>query len=334
MQNLFSAPGKAAGQTLPPGGMRVYGIAVLSLAMTFGIRWMLDPFWGDHYPFIVFFAAIYLVIQLGDFQHFLFTLLLGFLLGDWFFTTPRHSLWITGGSNRISAAVFFVVGFMVWFFTARIRQALFRERCAREELFKQTEACVQLAAIVESSEDAIIGKSLDGNIVSWNRGAEKLYGYTADEAVGRPLEIVTPPERCDEMIALLERVGHGERVTYFETVRHAKDGHQVEVSLSISPVCSQAGKIVGVSTIARDISARKQAEREQEKLLRDLQGAVAQIKTLSGLLPICMHCKRIRDDKGYWNQLELYIHQHSNAEFSHGICPECSKKLYPELFPE
>ena len=88
---------------------------------------------------------------------------------------------------------------------------------------------------------------------------------------------------------------------------------------------------MGTQGIARDISARKQAEEEREKLHSKLQEAFDNIKTLKGLLPICANCKDIRDDKGYWNQIEAYIRDHSDAEFSHSICPDCAKKLYSDL---
>ena len=81
-----------------------------------------------------------------------------------------------------------------------------------------------------------------------------------------------------------------------------------------------------------EIEERKRVENERERLIHELQEALAEVKTLSGLLPICSSCKKIRDDKGYWNQLESYISKHSEAEFSHGICPECAKKLYPEFY--
>ncbi len=84
--------------------------------------------------------------------------------------------------------------------------------------------------------------------------------------------------------------------------------------------------------LQNEIGERKRVENEREKLIHELQEALAEVKTLSGLLPICSSCKKIRDDKGYWNQIESYISEHSEAEFSHGICPECAKKLYPEFY--
>jgi hypothetical protein len=86
--------------------------------------------------------------------------------------------------------------------------------------------------------------------------------------------------------------------------------------------------------IATDITDRKKTEEEREQLITQLEEALGEIKTLSGFLPICSSCKRIRDDKGYWNQIESYIRDHSEAEFSHGICPECAKKLYPDFVDE
>ena len=124
----------------------------------------------------------------------------------------------------------------------------------------------QLAAIVESSDDAIIGKTLDGVIVSWNRAAERLYGYTAEEAVGKPLSILIPPGLPDELPGLLERLKRGETIDHFETVRLRKDGTQVEVELSLSPVKDAEGRIVGAAKIARDSTARRKAEKRQRLL--------------------------------------------------------------------
>jgi PAS domain S-box-containing protein len=114
----------------------------------------------------------------------------------------------------------------------------------------------QLAVIVESSDDAIIGKTLEGIITSWNDGARRVFGYTAEEMVGQPVSRLIPADRLDEEPDILARLQRGERVKHFETVRQHKDGSLVEVSLSSSPIRDGSGRIVGASKIARDVSGR------------------------------------------------------------------------------
>jgi PAS domain S-box-containing protein len=117
-----------------------------------------------------------------------------------------------------------------------------------------------LAAIVEASEDAILSKTLDGVIRSWNAGAERLFGYTASEAVGQSIILIIPPERHDEERLILERLRRGERIEHFETVRVARDGRRIDISLSVSPLLDEEGHVVGASKVARDITDRKQVE--------------------------------------------------------------------------
>jgi PAS domain S-box-containing protein len=124
-----------------------------------------------------------------------------------------------------------------------------------------------LAEIVQSSDDAIISKSLDGTIRSWNEGAEKLFGYSEKEVIGQSIKIIIPPERLNEEESILERLGGGERIQHFETVRVAKDGRRIPISLTVSPVKNRAGEIIGASKIARDISQQKLIEQERERLL-------------------------------------------------------------------
>jgi PAS domain S-box-containing protein len=186
----------------------------------------------------------------------------------------------------------------------------------------------RLAAIVESSDDAIIGKTLDGIVISWNRGAERIFGYTAEEVLGKPITMLFPPDRSDEEPKIIARLQRGEHIEHFETVRRRKDGEEVDVSLTISLIKDETGKIIGISKIARDISARQRAKEEMERLIRDLMDALAQVKTMKGLLPICSSCKKIRSDEGYWKSIETYIEEHSEASFTHGFCPDCVQKLY------
>jgi PAS domain S-box-containing protein len=129
-----------------------------------------------------------------------------------------------------------------------------------ERLLATHESFQQLAAIVECSDDAIIGKTLDGVITSWNHGAEMIYGYAAHEVVGKPMNFLVPPERSDEVPQILERIRSGEPVKHYETVRIRKDGRNFAVSLTVSPIRDSAGRVVGASSIARDITDRKHME--------------------------------------------------------------------------
>jgi PAS domain S-box-containing protein len=122
------------------------------------------------------------------------------------------------------------------------------------------QAAARLSAIVEDSDDAIVSKNLDGVILSWNKGAERLFGCAAHEVIGTPITIVIPPDRQDEEPRILERIKRGECVDHYETVRQRKDGSRVDISLTVSPVKDATGRIVGASKVARDISARKRAE--------------------------------------------------------------------------
>jgi PAS domain S-box-containing protein len=125
------------------------------------------------------------------------------------------------------------------------------------------EECRQLASIVESSEDAIIGKTLAGIVTSWNRGAQELYGYSAEEVVGRSIAILAPPEHSNEVTSILEKLILGDNLEHFETERISKDGQRISVSLTISPIRDASQRLVGASTIARNITKRKRAEQEQ-----------------------------------------------------------------------
>ena len=147
---------------------------------------------------------------------------------------------------------------------------------------RQTEAmAAYLASLVESCDDAIIGKTLEGTIVSWNLGAERLYGYTAAEMVGRSISLLMPSYRPQELAGFVEKLKRGERVEDHETVRRRKDGTAVEVSLTISPIKDGGNRVIGASVVARDITQRKQEEGERLALIQDLTAALARANNLN-----------------------------------------------------
>lgn len=187
------------------------------------------------------------------------------------------------------------------------------------------ETRLRLAAIVESSQDAIIGKDLDAKIVSWNPGAEEIYGYTANEAIGQPISMLSPPDRADEWPAIMERIRRGQRVEPYETKRLRKDGTVVDVSLAVSPIKTPEGETIGVSAVERDITEHKQAvktkqaqemrrlllervfsaqEEERRRIARELHDEAGQLLTslLVGLRTL-EHARDLADVKEQGNRL-------------------------------
>lgn len=148
---------------------------------------------------------------------------------------------------------------------------------------ESTESLQQhLAAIVEGSDDAIVTKNLDSIILSWNGGAERLFGYTAEEAIGKPITIIFPDDRLDEEAGFIARLKRGERIAHFETIRKRKDGSLVPVSLTVSPVRDKAGKVVGASKIARDITLQHQIAEQQKLLLSEMRHRVGNSFAVAG----------------------------------------------------
>ena len=160
------------------------------------------------------------------------------------------------------------------------------DRHEAEQRIRDSEARYRdLAAIVESSEDAVLSKDLNSIIKSWNQGAERLFGYTADEAIGKPVTMLIPADRHDEEPSILARIRRGERVEHYETIRQRKDGSMIDISLTISPVRDQAGKIIGASKIARDISERRRAEEQQHLLIREMDHRIKNLFSVaSGMI--------------------------------------------------
>lgn len=198
----------------------------------------------------------------------------------------------------------------------RAEEAILRAKMEWERTF---DAASDLIAVIDR----------DYRIVRLNKAMADRLGIPFEEAVGRSCYECfhgkdTLPTFCPHPQLLKEGKAYS-----FEFSEKRLGGDFV---VNVSPLRNPDGAIVGSVHVARDITERKRSEREKEKLIGELRKALKEVKTLSGLLPICSVCKKIRDDKGYWNQIEAYIRARSDADFSHGICPDCARKLYPEIF--
>jgi len=170
-------------------------------------------------------------------------------------------------AEGITLLIFLLIGLGIALLGRSQERALEQARQDTSARGRADELSRLLASIVESSDDAIISKDLSGVITSWNGGAQRIFEYTAHEAIGQPISVIAAPGHLDEMPRILERIKQGERIDHFETVRRTKSGKLVNVSLTISPIRDATGRIVGASKVARNITERKQAEQERHNLL-------------------------------------------------------------------
>ena len=182
--------------------------------------------------------------------------------------------------------------------------------------------------LVEQSRDGIVVLDQNGKVYEANQEYAHMLGYSMQEVKQLYVwdwDTQWTKEQLLEMIRTVDETGD-----HFETSHLRKDGTYYDVEISTNGSVYRGQKLV--FCVCRDITERKRAQKEREKLIKELQEALKEIKTLRGILPICSFCKKIRNDKGYWEQVEVYIRKHSQADISHGICPECLKKHYPEEY--
>jgi PAS domain S-box-containing protein len=179
---------------------------------------------------------------------------------DYFFLAPLYSFRIEQGRDAVALGLFALTTLLVGLLAGARRRRELRE--AQQQRQQAEEHAASLAAIVESSDDAVIRTTPDGVIATWHAGAEKIYGYTPEEAVGQPASLLAPPERRDEFVQLLHRLQRGESVGRTESVRRRKDARLIHVALTVSPIRDAAGRVTGYAVIGRDITERKRAEEE------------------------------------------------------------------------
>ena len=252
-----------------------YGLAIGIVAAAAALRLVLLPGLGTRAPFLIFYPAVMVAGLLGGLRAGLLATAFSALLADFFWINPTGSFWIENPYDWLSLAIFILSCVMICAMTGAMSRARARamyaedlaQRTAEEQRLQAQEQLVsnRLAAIVESSDDAIIGKDLNSIITSWNKGAEKIFGYTTGEMVGASIMQLLPADRQDEEKQILGKIKRGESVEHFETQRRTKNGRLIDVSITASPIRDAAGKIIGASKVARDITERKRAEEEARK---------------------------------------------------------------------
>ena len=272
-------------------------LAVLATAAAVAVRWLLDGWLHGQLPLVTLFAAVAAAVWFGGYRPALLVVVLGYLACDYLFIEPRGVFGLNDAPTLIGLLAHLFSCALIIGFGEATRAAHRRAKDQQESLrttlasigdavittnaegrieylnAKRLDTARILASIVESSDDAIISKSLEGIIQSWNTAAEWLFGYSAERAVGQHISLIIPAERAGEENAIMEQLRSGRRVDHFETVRKRSDGQLVDVSLTISPIFDDAGTFVGASKIARNITEQKEAERRIYGLMRALTEA-------------------------------------------------------------
>jgi len=257
----------------------VYGAALGAILIATFIRWAMGGFVHDRIPFTTYYPAIVVATLLGGFWLGMLASILSAAIAWWLFMPPVFGLALDAAQLTSLITFIFVCFLLVGTVTA-LNSAIDLLLVEIDHRQKTQLALGQLRAVAETSEDAIVTKDLNGIITSWNEGAERIFGYEANEVIGKPVSLLIPEERHDEEPAILERIRRGHRIEHYETVRRRKDGGLIDISLTVSPLADATGTIVGASKIARDISDKKGAQTRQELLLKEMGHRVKNAFTL------------------------------------------------------
>jgi PAS domain S-box-containing protein len=257
----------------------VYGVALGAILVATFIRWAMGGFVHDRIPFTTYYPAIVVATLLGGFWLGMLASILSATIAWGMFMSPTFGLALDA-AQLTSLITFILVCFLLVGTVTALNSAIDRLLVEIDHRQKTQLALGQLRAVAETSEDAIVTKDLNGIITSWNKGAERIFGYDADEVIGKPVSLLIPADRPDEEPSILGRIRRGQRTEHYETVRRRKDGGLIDISLTVSPLADATGTIVGASKIARDITDKKRSQARQELLLREMGHRVKNAFTL------------------------------------------------------
>jgi PAS domain S-box-containing protein len=272
-----------------------YAVAGASAAGATYLSFLLDEPLQGH-PFPILLSAVMLSAWFGGLGPGLLATAVGGLVIDYYFEQPQHSLAITSWGTVLRLAVFVASALLISSLSAQLRAAERRAAAGRA-------AAEQLAALITASEDAIVGATLDGEVASWNPGAERLLGYPAGDAIGRPVALLVAPEGEAELPRVLERLRRGDRFGHYETTWTARDGRPIDVSIRVSPIAEADGRVVGGVIVARDLGHRRERAEIVDRLAAIVSSSDDAIvgETLDGVVTS-------------WNAAAERLYGHSAAE--------------------
>jgi PAS domain S-box-containing protein len=296
-----------------------YAFAAGCCIVAFASRVLLDPLLKDQAPLLLFTMAVAVSAARGGFGPGLFSTLLGIFGIEYFFPPKGTFVWIApeylpAAARQIGA--FLVVGIILSWLGGALRRVR----------WEALGLAAQRNDILESITDGFFSLDAEGRFVYLNTVTAQLVGSPRDELIGKRLWEETPQLRGGIVERTFRQVADQHVAANFE---YQSTASKRWFEIRAHPVANN-----GLTVYFQDVSGRKLAELHLRETLAERDAALERVRLLSGLLPICAACKKIRNDDGDWQQLESYISQHSQAKFSHGMCPECGKQYYGELWPE
>jgi PAS domain S-box-containing protein len=244
------------------------------------IRWAIGGLVQERIPFTTYYPAIVVATLLGGFWWGTLASILSAAVAWWLFMSP--TLGFALDQAQFVSLITFVLVCLLLVGTVTALNAAVDLLLVEINLRRGSRLALgQLASLVETSEDAIITKDLNGIVTSWNKGAERIFGYEANEMIGKPISLLMPPDRPDEEPSILARLRKGQRIEHYETVRRRKTGELIDISLSVSPLSDATGKIVGASKIARDITVQSLLLGEMRHRINNLFAITNSLVSLS-----------------------------------------------------
>ncbi len=281
-------------QSLRRSPLAAYAIALCAVAVATIVRWALSGYLPAGPPFVTYFVAIAVAALCGGVWPGVLATVLSAIIAFYLFMPPKFG-YAFDEANAIALALFILCSGLLVLIVTALNAAIDRSLKLEENLEAEIERSSRaerdsrrLAAIVESSDDAIVAKDLNGIVTSWNKGAERVFGYTAEEMIGRPISLLIPADRENEEPSILARLRKGERIEHYETVRQRKDGSLIDISLTVSPITDRDGNVMGASKIARNIEEQKRAAIQKDMLIREMSHRVKNAFAVTrGLIAMC-----------------------------------------------
>lgn len=298
---------------------RDLSVTLVAVALASAVRVALGPVLSDRAAFQLYTLAVMISAWVGGRRSGLLATAIATVAGVWLFMQPLTEASIHDRRDLAQIGLFFGTGIGVSILAGELRQARIR---SESEAVRARRAGEALKALLESIREGFEAVDQDFRFTYLNGAAERALGRSANELIGRTAWSEFPATIGPQVESHLRRVMTERKAATLET-RDESSGRWFVVAAY--PFRD------GISIMFRDVSHRKQDEAEREQLIAGLREALAKVRTLQGLIPICASCKKIRDDHGYWRQLESYLREHSGAEFSHGLCPDCAEEVMREI---